>query len=185
MAGLGVLSVVCVAPASAFAEIVVNGGFETGAFSPWLVPPTIPLGQPNPQYFLVTGGGGHSGDHYAKLASTQLRFISQFLASESGQDYELSFWLRRPINSPSLLRVRWEGEVVWDHTSSLPDSTSWHYFSVPLHATFTGSLLEFGQMTFPGEFHIDDISVVAVPAPGAAAVLVLGGVVAIGRRRRR
>jgi len=37
------------ATASARAELVVNGGFETGGFFPWLVPPNVPLGQPNPQ----------------------------------------------------------------------------------------------------------------------------------------
>lgn len=180
-AALGCLA----APAVVNAEIVENGGFETGSFFPWLVPPTVFPPQPNPQYFTIVAGGGHTGSRYAVMSSTQLRFINQLLSTEAGQDYELSFWLRRPINAPAQFTVRWEGTAVFSLNDVLPDSTSWHQFTVPLHATFNGSLLEFGQATFPAEFHMDDVSVVAVPAPGAAAVFVLGGLVAIAQRRRR
>jgi len=171
-------------PALAHAELVVNGGFETGSFSPWSVPPTVFPPQPNPQYFTIVAGGGHTGSRYAVMSSTQLRFINQFLPTEAGQDYELSFWLRRPSNFPAQFSVRWEGATVFSQSIVLPDSTNWFEFSVPLHATFDGSLLEFGQLDFPLEFHMDDVSVVAVPAPGAAALLVIGGV-AVAQRRRR
>jgi hypothetical protein len=187
-AGLIAVAACWLAPAVVNAEIVENGGFETGSFFPWLVPPFIPPQQPNPQYFVVGGiagvGGGHTSDRYAVMSSTQLRFINQLLPTEAGQDYELSFWLRRPSNFPSQFTVRWEGMTVFSQNGVLPDSTNWHQFTVPLHATFNGSLLEFGQATFPLEFHMDDVSVVAVPEPGAAAVFVLGGVVAARRRRR-
>jgi len=171
---------ISVATAGAHAEIVVNGGFETGQFFPWNAPPSVP----NQSVFRVSGGGGHTGEYYAKLASTQLRFISQVLPTEAGGDYELSFWLRRPSNFPALFRVRWEGQTVFNHITALPDGANWHQFTVPLHANITGSLLEFGQMDFPGEFHIDDISVVQVPGPGGAVVFAAAGVIVMGRRRR-
>jgi len=39
-------------------------------------------------------------------------------------------------------------------------------------------------MNFPGEFHIDDISVVQVPGPSGAALLGMAGLLGLRRRRR-
>ncbi len=74
------------AVSSAFAsELVFNGGFETGSFSGWSVPPNVGFPNPNPQYFeVVPFGGAHSGTFYAVMASTQLRFISQVLPTQAG-----------------------------------------------------------------------------------------------------
>lgn len=164
------------------AELIVNGGFETGNFSGWFVPPSVP----NQSLFYVSSGGGsHNGTQHARLSSSTLQFVSQILATEAGTDYELSFWLRRPSNVLSRFVVRWEGAPVFDELFQLPNATDWHQFTFPLHANITGSLLEFGQRAFPLEYHIDDISVAAVPAPGAAAVLALGGAAAVMQRRRR
>jgi len=167
------------------AELIVNGGFETGGFFPWLVPPNVPLGQPNPAHFRVVPNNAHSGTYWAGLSSTQLQFMSQVLPTTAGTDYELSFWLRRTSISPDPFKVRWEGQLVFNQFISNLDFMEWKYITVPLHSNITGSLLEFGQDYFPAEFHIDDISVVQVPAPSAAAVLVMGGAVAAMRRRRR
>ena len=109
--------------------------------------------------------------------------MSQVLPTTAGSDYELSFWVRRTSLGPGPFLVRWEGHIVHDHFMGNLDYFEWKRFTVPLHSNITGSLLEFGQDYFPQEYHIDDISVVAVPAPGAAALLVMGGVVALRRRR--
>ena len=55
---------------------------------------------------------------------------------------------------------------------------------MPLHSNISGSSLEFGQNDFPGEFHIDDISVVIVPGPGGAAIFAAAGIFAMRRGRR-
>jgi len=162
-------------------ELVVNGGFETGAFFPWIAPPNVP----NQSVFRIAGTTAHSGDHYAKLASSTLLFVNQFLPTTAGQDYELSFWLRKPINTPSQFYIRWEGSLVYSQSTMLPDGSNWHRLSLPLHSNFSGSLLEFGQDIFPAEYHLDDVSVVPAPAPSAAALLLTGGAAAALRRRRR
>ncbi|MBX3402297.1 MAG: hypothetical protein KF699_02685 [Phycisphaeraceae bacterium] len=109
------------------------------------------------------------------------------LPTTAGTDYELTFWLRRPTNAPAALFVRWEGQVInFGYPGILPDNTNWWPFTVPLRAIITGSYLEIGQNDFPGEFHLDDVSVVVVPGPGAGTVLLAAaaGVFATQRRRR-
>lgn len=181
--GAGVAITVGIASA-ARAEIVLNGGFETGNFFGWSVPPNVPPSQPNPQLFFVSSSGTpHSGTYFASLASTQFQYVSQILPTQAGMDYELSYWLRQ---SPGLgsFRVRWEGDVIFGQLLGSSEAV-WTQYIFPVHASITGSLLEFGQAYFPGEFSLDEVSVVIVPAPSAALLLMMGGVVAVRRRRQR
>ncbi len=179
--GLALTAFLAAAPSAMAVELVENGGFETGGFFPWVAPSPVF----NQQHFVVVTNNGHTGTAHAVLSSTQLRFMSQFLPTTAGQDYELSFWLRKPLNTPSQFYIRWEGAFVYSQSTLLPDGINWHRLTIPLHSNFDGSLLEFGQDIFPAEYHIDDISVVPVPAPSAAAVLVMAGIASAVRRRRR
>ncbi len=169
-------------PASA-GNLVFNGGFETGNFSGWNVP--APMSMQN-QFTVNQLGEPHSGTYYAQLSSSSLQFVSQTLPTQAGQDYELNFWVRSELPAPNeTFTVRWEGQVVFAEFVAGEGPIPWTRFIVPLHANITGSFLEFGQTTFPGEFHIDTISVVPIPSPCAAAVMVMAGGVAAMRRRRR
>ncbi len=108
--------------------------------------------------------------------------MSQVLPTVAGTDYELSFWLRVPdLLLGHAFTVRWEGQSVF--TQFVPQ-VPWTRFSLPLHSNITGSFLQFGQSAFPGEYHIDDISVVQVPAPSPAALLGVAGLLALRRKRR-
>ncbi len=180
----GVLATLGAAASATNAELVVNGGFESGAFAPWFAPPNVPLGQPDPQYFQIGNNAAHGGVFFAIMSSTQTRFMSQVLPTTAGSDYELSFWVRRTSASPDTFLVKWEGAVVWGQFMSGSNYFEWRNITVSLHSNITGSLLEFGQDYFPGEFHLDDVSVIPVPAPSAAAVLLMGGAAAAMRRRR-
>jgi uncharacterized protein (TIGR03382 family) len=164
-------------------NLVTNGSFETGNFLGWSVPPNIFLPDPNAQGFWVAGGGGSEGEHFAALSSTNLRFITQILPTTAGQDYVLTFWMRRPDNFPGTFQVRFEGQVVLSTGAPLPDGLNWFQFTVPLHANINGSFIEFGQHAFPAYYGLDDIRVVPIPSPSAAPLLLLGSVVGLRRRR--
>ncbi len=163
-------------------SLVFNGGFETGDFAGWSVPPNAP--PPNGVNFQVRTGSAQSGTRYAVLSSFSQQYISQTLPTQAGQDYLLSFWLRWDFGmAGELLTVRWEGQSVLVVPGTI-QGAPWTQFTLPLHANITGSFLEFGQNAFPGEFHIDTVSVVPVPAPSAAPLLLLGSAVALRRKRR-
>lgn len=187
-AGLAALATVAASGgASAGVNLVFNGGFETGNFSGWTVPPPAP--PPQGSNFQVDGDGGHTGQHYAQLSSWNLAFMSQFLPDTvAGADYELEFWARLPGSFPPgigySISIRWEGQFVAAEFVGGPDGANWTHYSVPLTASFAGSFLEFGQASFPGEIHIDSISVRQVPVPSAVPLMALGGVVAFRRTRR-
>ncbi len=166
-------------------NLVNNGSFEIGFYEGWSVPPNIFPPNSNAQYFSINADGGADGSHYALMSSTNLRFISQVLPTTAGQDYQLTFWMRRPDNFPGLFQVRFEGQVVLSTSSRLPDGVNWYPFTVPLHADISGSFIEFGQQAFPAYYYLDDVRVVPVPSPSAAPVLVMGGAAAAMRRRRR
>ncbi len=183
--GTATLALGCGASAAVAGDnLVNNGSFETGTFAGWSVPPNIFPPNSGAQIFGIAGGGGSEGTHYAALSSTNLRFISQVLSTSAGQNYQLTFWMRRPDNFPGLFQVRFEGQVVLSTSSRLPDGVNWYPFAVPLHANISGSFIEFGQQAFPAYYYLDDVRVVPVPAPSAAAVLLMGGAAAAGRRRR-
>lgn len=185
-AGLAVLAtLVSTGVTSGGVNLVFNGGFEQG-FLGWTVPPNMPPGPNGALFFVSTSGNAHEGTNFARLSSTQLLYISQFQPDTvPGTDYELEFWLRlAPSGAAAPFTVRWEGQVVFQQFVIDSPSNDWARFTVPVTSNFVGSNLEFGQAFFPGEFHIDSISVRQVPAPSALPLMALGGLAAVRRGRR-
>jgi transposase-like protein len=89
----------------ATADMVINGGFETGDFTGWAL-------SGNTDYTGVTTGIAHSGEYAAYFGPDgSLGYLSQSLATTVGTRYELSFflasaWGLRPPRSRTEMKRR-------------------------------------------------------------------------------
>jgi hypothetical protein len=182
------LSVTCLAaaPAAAHAELVVNGGFETGLDQWTQVPNGVDL---VPTTFFVS----HSGTYSVDLNSSAPGGVAQNLTTVAGQQYTLSFWMAGNPDpnkqycwvSPTdpswmlyKLSVRWAGRVVanatFDNTHGVYTAghMGWtrHTFTVTAPAGSATSL-EFDSVAPTGACGptIDDVSV--APARSATGHL--------------
>ncbi len=152
-------------------ERVVNGGFESGNFSPWIVN--------DPSGFTNVGGDpafAHSGNFHANLgASGLLGTLTQSLSTVPGQSYNLSFWLANDSGvQPTAFMVFWNGAQIF----SLPNSAAFSYtlFSFGnLTATGSSTSLQFQFRHDADFFRLDDVSV--VPEPSTNALLLGAGTV--------
>jgi hypothetical protein len=118
--------------------------------------------------------------------------VYQDLATEPGQIYSLDFWMAGNLeNSPVMKRMEvfWEGASVgvfeYTNSSGNPAAPTWDFHQVGnLVASGTTTRLSFVSRTGSGYGPaLDDVSVVLVPTPSAAALLGLGGLLAARRRR--
>lgn len=152
-------------PLAGHAEILLNGGFETAAFSPeWTLNPGGPFDQ-------VCKAGNpigaatctvHSGQYAMSfgLAFAQ-DSLSQSLPTIAGATYVLRFWLANdnPLDqNTETFDVFWDGSDVFSLTSPQP---SFPYREVVLHVTAsTGSTpLVFVARHDPSQWFLDDVSV--------------------------
>src|SRR5581483_11077436 len=145
------------------ANLIVNGGFETGNFSGWDVSGATVYGFD----YGITNAGPHSGTYAAYFgAMTGNTSLSQTLSTIPGQLYDGSFWIgntnqKQPADN--LIQVIWDGNVVLNG-SNVPDAP-WTHEEGMLAATGTSTTIEFVFHNVPGWFNLDDVSVDAVPEP--------------------
>ncbi|MBL9148889.1 MAG: carbohydrate binding domain-containing protein [Phycisphaerae bacterium] len=162
----------------ASADLVTNGSFQTGDFSGWTVT-NAPVGSN-----LSVAAGGYLGPFAAYFQGTGPGYdgIAQTLATSAGTEYTVSFWiLNNGVGDDSLL-IDWEGATVFNQSPVEAPLESWSFVSFNVSAGLNGSELRFRGFDSISSFAIDDISVVAVPAPGAFA---LAGALGLARRRSR
>jgi hypothetical protein len=181
--------------ALAQANLVSNGGFETGDFTGWTESgPDFCVGASFAcdGYVFPADPGPHSGTYAAYLGADGPGgtddLLGQTLTTTAGQGYYLQFFLAAPTvfggYSPSQFTVEWDGDVV-DAIVNLANN-SYVEYSFWVRGTGSDTLL-FDAYNAPGVFVLDDVSVTSAPEP-AAFVLLLVGMTAVGvaaRRRRR
>ena len=164
---------------SAKANLITNGGFETGDTTGWSGFAEV--------VSLADGFSVHSGNYAAADQGATGVFAAQNVTTTPGASYVIDFWVAGEIGSGSIvLDVYWGGalELALTRTSDF-DYTEYMF-------TVTGSqsattTLEFDTTETSGQFFLDDVSVNSVPDAGSTLPL-LGfaslGLVALRRKLR-
>ena len=168
--------------AHARADLITNGGFETGDFTGW-----TPGANSFPE--TVQTSPVHSGTYAAQIAgfSTNPDTLSQTISTSAGQLYDLSFWRSLTASGPTqTLTVSWDGIQVFSETN--PGPQPYQMFSVDVIGTGSDTLL-FTCANDPGLTYLDDVSLTPTVVPEPSTLVFLGGGAAclglIGVRRLR
>jgi len=195
---LGLSTLGITSTASAATELVVNGGFEapviaTGTYSflstisGWTLDPSS-LGTS----FEVRNNFNtpYEGNQFIELNSDNTTSISQNLATTAGDVYELSFaFSPRPGYAQNIMRIYWDGALVDTLSASGVGNTdnAWKVYTYNLTATSSSTHLAFDDLletnVLPGGSHLDAVSVQGVPEPSTLALLGLGMIGILKRRR--
>jgi len=179
-----ILSLVCLAPLASQANLVVNGGFETGNFSGWtLVDPSGFSNVGNDPAF------AHSGTYHANLGTFPVPpgpstsgSLSQNLATTAGSLYTLSFWLANdytaPLSPVNSFQVYWNGGLIFALANAAPFPYTQFTFG-NLAATGPATSLQFVYQHDSDFFRLDDVTV-NVPESGSAILMALPVFAALG-----
>src|SRR5689334_18970366 len=90
---------------AARADLVVNGGFETGDFTGWTL-------TGNSGFISITNNA-HSGSFAASFGAVgSPTFLSQTLTTTSGTTYTISYWLTNLGGPTNEFNVEWNGATV-------------------------------------------------------------------------
>jgi hypothetical protein len=111
-----------VLPTVASADLVFNGGFESGDFTGWIL-----SGNPIPG--MVDTSDPHSGQFAADLTALGSQsFMEQFLATTPGARYDLTYFLHvsKPFTSGTAVEfmAQVNGVTVFDQTNIPPQPYS-------------------------------------------------------------
>lgn len=176
---------------AAFGQIV-NGGFETGSLSGWTIEGTNPAPS-------VTSTAPHSGSFAALLGTDAggepLGDGSMFQAFAVGAGGTLSFW--HQDFTTDTISFDWQDAYIRSSTGTvlqtifhLCDNTNGYVQTTVNMAPYAGQTVQLAFLVHQDGFgddtsmRIDDVTYTPVPEPASMAVLGLGALAMIRRRRK-
>jgi hypothetical protein len=165
----------------ASANIVANGGFETGDFTGW-----TSIGQTAFNGVMCPGSGtvleGHCEAFFGPIGT--LGGIQQTLATAVGQVFTISFMFQGDGGVPGFFEADFGGQTLVSQTNGVAGVQA---FSFSATATAANTVLKFQFRDDPGFMLLDNVQVnAAIPEPASLALagIALAGLAASRARKR-
>jgi hypothetical protein len=141
-------------PALGQVEFMLNGGFEAGSFTNWVLAGDSAYAGVDYGTLFVP----HSGSYEAGLGNdTASGTLSQTVATTPGMTYLLSCWFNNSYGDPGQFSVSWNGSVLLNETN--PVANGWTNYQFSVTATQTNTVVQFGFFDNAANyFGLDDVS---------------------------
>jgi hypothetical protein len=163
------------------ANLVVNGGFETGDLTGWDLQTTGYTGVTDNTSFVSSGSYGLVGGQIGSNAK-----LTQTIATVAGASYTFSFDERNDFDDPTNdFQVFWNGTMIQELLNGPSGAFTTYLFNVV--ATGTSTEIRFGLRHDPSYLALDNVSVTPSAVPVPAAVWLFGSGIAglMGTRRKK